>query len=80
MGRSTGACDRVVFSPTRAPAFSETPPEFGCVNFDSRSSSDPARGGGFVTIYEDGQIVCQGVEEELPARFWQRELDLSGSA
>lgn len=34
--RPTGACDRVVLSAGRAPAFSATTAEFGCINFEAK--------------------------------------------
>ena len=80
MRRPAGACDRVVLSAGRAPAFSATTAEFGCINFDARPPEPRSRGGGFVTIYEAGRVVWQGPEEAVPARFGQEELDLPGSA
>lgn len=76
--RPTGACDRVVLSAGRAPAFSATTAEFGCVNFEAKPHPPQPKGGGFVTIYEGGRVVWQGPEEAVPARFNQEELDLFG--
>lgn len=76
--RPTGACDRVVLNAGRAPAFSATTAEFGCINFEPKLEQPRPRGGGFVTIYEGGRVVWQGPEEAVPARFNQEELDLFG--
>ncbi len=73
-----GACDRVVLSAGRPPAFSATTAEFGCINFDARPPDPRPRAGGFVTIYEAGRVVWQEPEEAMPARFAQEQLDLSG--
>lgn len=74
--RPTGACDRVVLSLGRAPAFSATSGDFGCVNFEPKPAPPLPSGGGFVTIWEGGRNVWQGAEEAMPARFRQTELDL----
>ncbi len=34
------------------------------------------KGGGFVTIWENGRVVWQGREEDIPARFLQQDLGL----
>jgi len=67
--RQSGACDRVLLSPGRPPAFSATAAEFVCLNFEQRPPPSPPSGGGYLTIYEGGRIVWQGAEERLPARF-----------
>jgi hypothetical protein len=36
-------------------------------------------GGGFVTISQNGRIVWQGDEENIPDRFLQQEFDLQSS-
>lgn len=77
--RPTGACDRVVLSASRAPAFSATTAEFGCINFEAKPPPPQPKGGGFVTIYDGGRVVWQGPEEAVPARFNQEELDLFGT-
>lgn len=74
--RPTGACDRVVITVGRPPAFSATTGEFGCVNFEAKPAPPAPRGGGFVTIWEDGRIVWQGADEAMPTRFEQADLDL----
>jgi hypothetical protein len=76
--RSTGACDRVVLSPGRAPAFSAATAEFGRVNFEPMPDAPRPNGSGFVTLYEAGRIVWQGPEKSVPARFKQEERDLFG--
>lgn len=68
----------MVLSAGRAPAFSATTAEFGCINFEPKPEPPRPKGGGFVTIYEGGRVVWQGPEEAVPARFNQQELDLSG--
>src|SRR5579871_6140264 len=56
--------------------FSATTAEFSCRNFEPAPPKPPARGGGFVTIWQNGRLVWQGDEENIPARFLQQELDL----
>lgn len=74
--RPAGACDRVVLSPGRPPAFSATTAEFGCCNFDRRPPEPKPVGGGYATIWESGRVVWQGAEEAIPARFLQADFDL----
>ena len=75
--RPTGACDRVLLSAGRRATFGATPAEFGCGNFDTRPEPPRPRGGGFVTVWQDGRIAWEGSEEVMPAVFRQEELDLS---
>lgn len=35
-----------------------------------------AKGGGFITIWQNDRVVWQGQEEEIPARFLQQDLNL----
>ena len=58
------------------PAFSATDGNFGCGNFAAAPPPPIPRGGGFVTIWQDGRVVWQGREEDIPARFLQEDLDL----
>ncbi|MCP1556821.1 UNVERIFIED_ORG: hypothetical protein M2438_005323 [Methylobacterium sp. SuP10 SLI 274] len=74
--RPTGACDRVLVGNNPRPAFSATSAEFGCDNFEAAPPLPIPRGGGFVTIWQDGRIAWQGREEDIPARFLQQDLDL----
>jgi hypothetical protein len=75
VARPSGACDRVLLGNRTTPAFSATTAEFGCRNFEAAPPPVP-RGGGFVTIWQDGRIAWQGREENVPARFRQQDLDL----
>jgi hypothetical protein len=77
--RPTGSCDRVLMGNSTTAVFSATTAEFGCRNFEPAPPRPPARGGGFVTIWQNGRIVWQGDEENIPARFLQQELDLQSS-
>jgi hypothetical protein len=74
--RPTGSCDRVLIGNKTTAVFSATTAEFRCRNFEPAPPKPPARGGGFVTIWQNGLIVWQGDEENIPARFLQQELDL----
>ncbi|WP_066918828.1 hypothetical protein [Methylobacterium sp. CCH5-D2] len=74
--RPTGACDRVLVGNNPRPAFSATSAEFGCANFEAAPPPPIPRGGGFVTIWQDGCVAWQGREEEIPARFHQDDLGL----
>ena len=67
--RPSGACDRVRTQPGKPVAFSATSAEFGCLNFTAKPDTPRPTGGGFVTVYEDGQVVWQGNEAMAPARF-----------
>lgn len=58
------------------PAFSATAGEFGCRNFEAVPLPPMAKGGGFVTIWQNDRVVWQGREKEIPARFLQQDLDL----
>jgi hypothetical protein len=75
--RPTGSRDRVLIGNRTTAVFSATTAEFGCRNFESAPPKPPARGGAFVTIWENGRIVWQGPEESIPGHFLQQNLDLS---
>lgn len=74
--RPSGTCDRGLLGNRTTPVFSATDAGFGCRNFEAAPLLPVARGGGFVTIWENGRVVWQGREEDTPARFLQQDLDL----
>jgi hypothetical protein len=72
----TGSCDRVSVGSHKLPAFAATSADFGCGNFEARPVPPRPAGGGYVKVSEDGRIVWEGPEEELPARSGQLGLGL----
>jgi hypothetical protein len=74
--RPTGSCDRVLIGNSKTVAFSATTAEFSCGNFEAAPPKPRTSGGGFVTIWQNGRILWQGDEENIPARFLQQDLDL----
>ena len=74
--RPTGACDRVLIGNNPRPSFSATAGEFGCRNFEAAPPAPMPKGGSYVTIWQGGRILWEGVEEAIPARFLQEDLDL----
>lgn len=73
----SGACDRVLLRWNGSPAFAATVARSRCFNFAEQQAPAPSdHRRGFVTIYEAGRIVWQGMEGDEPAQYRQEDLPL----